>query len=506
MTKVSVWRVFMPVMLGVFLTAVDATIVTTALPSIAGGLGELDHFAWIVTAYLLTMTASMPIHGRLGDMHGAKQMFVASIAIFLTGTLLAGLSRSMTELLAFRALQGAGAGGLWVGAQMIIAQVVSPRERGRYESLLGSVFTAAYLIGPLVGGLVITVLSWRWVFFVNVPIALLAGVMATRLPLPRMRLPGSFDAAGAVLLTTGVGMLVILVSSGGDAFALGSVETLALGGMTACIVAGFVWREMRAQTPIIPLRLFRSNAFAVMSAMSFLFGMAVMAAFAFIPTHLQLVYGASPTGAGLHFLPFMLGMVGAKYCAGRLISRTGSYRWVPIVGTAVTVAGMSSMASLSADTSLTIASLYIAAFGIGTGLVTLVPVLCVQNDAAPSDLGAATSTVMFFYVLGQPLGTAILSAIFVSRLAERLHELPGAAAAKLGGGANFDPATLAALPPEVHARALDVFAHSLRGVYLWGIVIAIAAFAVSLWLREKPLRTTVNGPIEACAPDTSDEA
>jgi EmrB/QacA subfamily drug resistance transporter len=484
--------IFVALMLGMFLAALDQTIVSTALPTIVGDLGGLNHLSWVVTAYLLAATVSTPLYGKLGDMIGRKPVFLAAILIFLAGSLLAGLSQTMAQLIAFRAFQGLGAGGLMVGAQAIIGDIVPPRERGRYMGLIGAVFAVASVAGPLLGGFFVDNLSWRWVFYVNMPIGVLAvAIVALRLHLPVHHQRHKVDYLGTVLLTAGVGALILLTTWAGNQYAWGSGTIIGLGIAGVVLLAGFIWWESRAAEPIIPLGLFRSSVFRVASTMAFFVGFALFGAIIFIPLYLQLVYGASPTSSGLQMLPLMAGLLIAAIGSGRAISRLGRYKVFPIAGTAILVAGMFLLSLLTASTAHWVASTYMLVVGIGIGLVMQVLVLVVQNDVERKDIGVATATSTFFRSVGGSFGVAIFGAIFSLRLTNALKDFPVAARARLAGGVHITPAEAKQLPPALHERFLQAFAHSLHGVFLVGMAIAAIPFVLSWILREVPLRTTL---------------
>jgi len=492
LTGKALWTVFAALMLGMFLAALDQTIVSTALPTIVGDLGGLNHLSWVVTAYLLASTVSTPLYGKLGDMYGRKHIFLAAIIIFLVGSMLAGISQTMTELIGFRALQGIGAGGLIVGAQAIIGDIVPPRERGRYMGLIGSVFAVASVAGPLLGGFFVDNLSWRWVFYVNLPIGALALlIVITRLHLPSRRTSHRIDYLGALLLSGGVSALILLTSWGGNEFAWRSKPIYAMAITGVVLLAAFVWRETRAAEPIMPPRLFQSRIFNVSNAMGFTIGMAMFGAIVFIPLYLQLVYGASPTSSGLRLLPLMAGLLVAAVASGRIISRIGRYKPFPIAGTAVLVGGMFLLSRLGVGTSPWLASLYMLVVGVGIGLVMQVLVLVVQNAARPEDMGVVTSTATFFRSVGGSFGVAIFGAIFASGLSAQLAKLPPSLTAHLGGGVHLNPEQVRHLPPAVHDVFLQAFAHSLHGVFLWGVAMTVIPFGLSWLLKEVPLRTTV---------------
>jgi EmrB/QacA subfamily drug resistance transporter len=495
LTGRPLWTIFAALMLGMFLAALDQTIVSTALPTIVGDLGGLSHLSWVVTAYLLAATVSTPIYGKLGDMYGRKPVFQAAILIFLAGSMLAGLSQTMGELIGFRALQGMGAGGLMVGAQAIIADIVPPRERGRYMGLIGAVFAVASVAGPLLGGVLVDNFSWRWIFYVNLPVGAFAvAIVALRLNLPSRKTRHRIDYVGAALLGGGVASLILLTTWGGNQFAWKSAPIVGLGIAGVALLAAFIWQERRAAEPVIPLSLFRSSVFNVSSAMGFTIGMAMFGAIVFIPLFLQLVYGASPTESGLRLLPLMGGLLAAAIASGRAISAIGRYKAFPIAGTAILVAGMFLLSRLGVGTAPWVASVYMLVVGVGIGLVMQVLVLVVQNDVRPQDIGVATSTATFFRSVGGSFGVAIFGAIFAARLTDRLRELPAASAARLSGGVHLTPEQAKHLPPDVHADFLQAFSHSLHGVFLWGMAIAVIPFGLSWLLKEVPLRTTL-GPV-----------
>jgi EmrB/QacA subfamily drug resistance transporter len=493
--------IFAALMLGMFLAALDQTILSTALPTIVGDLGGLDHLSWVVTSYLLASTASTPLYGKLGDMYGRKPVFLAAILIFLAGSMLSGLSQTMGQLIGFRALQGIGAGGLMVGAQAIIADIVAPRERGRYMGLIGSVFAVASVAGPLLGGFLVETISWRWVFYVNLPIgivAVLVVVFKLHLHTPAQR--HAIDYLGAALLTAGVSALILLTTWAGNEYAWGSPVIAGLALASGALLAAFVWQERRAAEPIIPLSLFASPVFRVATSLGFLIGLAMFGAIIFIPLFLQLVYGVSPTSSGLRMLPLMAGLLAASVASGRLITRLGRYKAFPVAGTAITAIGMFLLSRLEVDTPPWVASVYMLVVGAGIGLVMQVLVLVVQNDAPARDVGVATATATFCRSMGGSLGVALLGAIFASRLAHGLAALPGDAAARLAGGVNVSPEQVHALPAAVRHDFLLVFVDALQPVFLVGAGLTAATFALSWLLKEVPLRAATHANAAASPP------
>jgi EmrB/QacA subfamily drug resistance transporter len=502
--------VFAALMLGMLLAALDQTIVSTALPTIVGDLGGVSHLSWVVTSYLLASTISTPLYGKLGDMYGRKGWFQFAIVIFLAGSALSGASQSMTELVLFRALQGLGAGGLMVGAQAIIGDLVPPRDRGRYMGLMGSVFAFASVVGPLLGGFFVDALSWRWVFYVNLPIGVVALVVtATRLHLPpRERSQHRVDYLGSALLAAGATSLILLTTWGGNQYAWNSATIIGLGIAGVTLLVLFVFQERRAREPVIPLTLFRSGPFSVVSGVSFLVGLAMFGALTFLPLFLQVVDGASPTGSGLLMLPLMAGLLTASILSGRLITRIGRYKVFPVVGAAIITVGMYLLSLLHVDTTRVTSSLYMLVIGVGIGTVMPVLVLVAQNAAPPRDMGAATSTATFFRSIGGSVGVAVFGAIFAAQLGTQIAKLvPG------GGLQHFDshsllgsPSAIRSLPPKVHEPLLHAFANSLHTVFLWGMALAFLAFLLTLALKEVPLRTGTSAESQAAAEVTGSEA
>jgi EmrB/QacA subfamily drug resistance transporter len=484
--------IFGALMLGMFLAALDQTIVSTALPTIVGDLGGLNHLAWVVTAYLVASTASTPLYGKLGDMLGRKPVFQAAIAIFLVGSLLSGAATSLGELVVFRAIQGIGAGGLMVGAQAIIGDIVPPRERGRYMGIIGSVFAVASVAGPLLGGFFVDNLSWRWVFYVNMPVGAAALiVVATRLHLPARREQHDVDYLGAALLTAAVVCLVLVTTWGGNEYAWGSGTIVGLGAAAVVLGVLFAWHERHAAEPLMAPHLFRSRTFNVANATGLIVGLGMFGALTFLPLYLQVVRGASPTVSGLLLIPLMAGLLTASILSGRWISTHGRYRVFPIAGTALFAAGMGLLSSLDAHTGFAATALYMVVVGVGIGLVMQVLVLVVQNDAPPADIGVATSTATFFRSIGGSIGVAIFGAIFAARLREGLHTLGPGAAAHLhltSGSVQINPAAVKALPAGVRESFLSIFVKAVHGPFLYGVGFALAAFLLTLVLPEVPLR------------------
>ncbi|WFE38095.1 MDR family MFS transporter [Micromonospora sp. WMMD998] len=489
-------------MTGMLLAALDQTIVGTALPTIVGELGGIDHYSWVVTAYLLASTASTPLYGKMADLYGRRPVFLFSIGAFLLGSLLAGLSRDMTQLIVTRGVQGLGAGGLMTLAFVIVSDVVPPRERGRYQGLFGAVFGLSSVAGPLVGGYFAET-NWRWIFYINVPLAILAIVVCWHVMrlVPFQRREHTVDWIGAALLVAGVSCLLLALSWGGTSYAWGSGVILGLFVAGAVLGAAFLFQEARTREPILPLRLFRSRTFALANSAGFVLGLVMFGSIIFIPLYLQIVKGASPTRSGLLMLPMMAGIIVTSILTGRAMSRIGRYKWFPVTGSAVLVAGMLLFRHLQVSTSLWVAFGYMVVIGVGLGLCMQSLILAVQNAVDVRDLGAGTSSATFFRSLGGSFGVAILGAVLSTRLSAALGDrLPGAvaqlppqqrAAVAAGGAENIsinDPATILALPAPVRAAIQASFVDALHVVFLTTGLVAVLAVLVTLAMPNHQLR------------------
>jgi EmrB/QacA subfamily drug resistance transporter len=490
LTHAQILVVLSGLMLGLFLASLDQTVVATALPTIVGELGGIERLSWVVTAYLLAATASSPLYGKISDLYGRKQVFQFSIVVFMTGSLLAGVAQDMTQLIACRALQGLGAGGLIVMALTIIGDVVSPRQRGKYQGYMGAVFAVSSIAGPLLGGLFVDHLSWRWIFFVNLPIGALALAVTTAvLDLPRSS-GGTrrIDYAGGALLVAAVSAMLLVTVWGGTEHEWGSPTIIALSAVSVILAGSFVLWERRAPEPILPLRLFRNRVYSLSNAIGFIVGLSMLGGIVFLPLFLQVVTGASATASGMLILPLMSGVIGASIGAGRLITRTGRYKIYPVAGSALTVAGLLALSRMEADVSRLQSSLSMLVFGIGLGLILPVLVLAVQNSVDRSDLGTATSSGAFFRSLGGAFGTAIFGAIMAARLGHWLPRLLPDGNAMEPGAVLGSPEFIRGLAPEVQGAVVEAFTRSISGVFLWAVPIAALAFVLVLFLPELPLR------------------
>ncbi|MER7704840.1 MDR family MFS transporter [Kitasatospora sp. NPDC097605] len=494
----NLWVPIGALLLAMLLAALDQTIVSTALPTIVSDLGGLEHLSWVVTAYLLASTAATPLWGKLGDMYGRKVFFQASIVIFLLGSVLCGIAQNMGELIAFRALQGLGGGGLIVLSQAIVGDLVPPRDRGKYQGVFGAVFGVTSVLGPLLGGLFVDNLSWRWVFYVNLPIGVVAlAVIATVLHGAETRRRHRIDYPGTVLIASVATCLVLVTSLGGTTWAWDSWQIIGLAVLGLVLLLAFVLVERTAVEPVLPLRLFRSRTFSLVAVISFVIGFAMFGALTYLPTFLQVVMGVSPTMSGIHMLPMVIGMLVTSIGSGQIVARTGHYRIFPIAGTAITVVGLLLLSMLDEHTSTFVMSCYFLVFGLGLGLVMQVLVLIVQNSVGYQDLGVATAGATFFRSIGASVGVSVFGTIFASGLNSRLRDALAGVPLPPGfdlGVIASDPRVVESLPAAVQDGIHHAYAESITRVFLYAMPVAAVAFVLALFLREQKLRSTVTAP------------
>jgi EmrB/QacA subfamily drug resistance transporter len=488
-------------MVGMFLSALDQSIVGTALPRITSELGGLDKLSWVVTAYMLTATASTPLWGKISDLYGRKPLFQIAIITFLVGSLLAGLSANIEQLIAFRAIQGLGGGGMMALAMATIGDVIPPRERGRYQGYFAAVFGTSSVLGPVLGGWFADGPGWEWIFFMNIPIGLVALVVTSAaLKMPHVRRNHSIDYLGAAVVVASVTSILLYTAWAGPDHGWTSSLGLALliGGLLLAVV--FVLVERRATEPIIPMRLFGNSIFSIANLFGFLIGIAMFGSMIFIPVYLQVVDGMSPTMSGLAMVPMVIGIFSTSITAGQLMSRNGRYKIFPILGAATVIVGLVMLSRLTDSTPYWFAGLSMYVLGAGLGFTMQVLITVVQNSVDRSDMGVATSSVAFFRQMGGSFGTALFGAILSSRLsvhiAEAVQGVPaGQVPANVGDAANNVQA-INALPEPVHSLVTGAFSQSLHDVFLSAVPLVAVALLVAFFLKEKPLATRDTAPAE----------
>ncbi|RUP04019.1 MAG: DHA2 family efflux MFS transporter permease subunit [Mycobacterium sp.] len=487
--------IFAAIALGMLLAALDQTIVATALPTIVADLGDAGRQSWVVTSYLLASTIVTALVGKLGDIFGRKRVFEVAVLFFVLGSVLCGLAHSMTMLVGARALQGIGGGAITVTASALIGEVVPLRERGRYQGILGAVFGVTTVVGPLLGGYFTDYLTWRWAFWINLPVSLVViCVAAAAIPALKAETKPVVDYAGIVFIGLGAAGLTLATSWGGTVHPWGSPTIIGLFVGAAVALGVFVWVENRAAAPILPIRLFGSPVFTVCCVLSFVVGFAMLGAMTFLPTFMQYVNGVSATTSGLRTLPMVVGMLITSTGSGSVVGRTGRYKIFPVVGTALMTLAFLLMSTMDGSTSALLQSVYLLILGAGIGLSMQVLVLIVQNTSNFEDLGVATSGVSFFRTIGSSFGAAIFGSLFVNFLSSRLT----AALAETGASrdAVSSPAALHRQPAAVAAPIVHAYSESLSQVFLWAAPVAAAGFVLALFLREVPLRDIHNSAVD----------
>ncbi|MDH6138564.1 MDR family MFS transporter [Kitasatospora acidiphila] len=490
------------VMIGLVITMLlamlDNLIVGTAMPTIVGDLGGANHLSWVVTSYTLATAAATPIWGKLGDLYGRKGTFLTSITIFLAGSALAGLSQNMNEMIAFRALQGLGAGGLMVGVMSIMGALVSPRERGKYQGLFAAVMALATIGGPLLGGFITDHFSWHWIFYINIPLGAIALAMVTiTLHLPKSRSNAKIDYLGALLLTVGITSLVLITTWGGTQYAWGSKHIIGLAVLAVASLIGFCYVEQRVSEPMLPLGLFRNRDFTVVSIIGFIVGFQMFGGVTFLPQYQQIVQNASATNSGLLLMPMMFGMLVVSLVVGQVVTKTGKYRIFPIIGTVVMGVGSFLLSGMGTDTTRLTSGIYMAVLGAGMGFLMQITMLVAQNSVELKDMGVASSTATLFRTIGGSFGVALFGAIYTNRMKDTLAKahLPSSG----GSTADLTPARLRGMKPEVQNVIHHGVTNGIHSVFLWAAAISVLAIAASLFLRGAPLRGAGKPSVEAAA-------
>lgn len=493
LTQRRIWIIFSALIAGMLLSSLDQTIVATAMPTIVGDLGGVEHQVWITTAYLLATTIVMPIYGKFGDVLGRRRLFLVAIALFTLASVGCAFATDFWVFVVFRAMQGLGGGGLMILSQAIIADIVPANERGKYLGPLGGIFGLSAIGGPLLGGFFVDHLTWQWAFYINIPVGIAAFVIAlVALTLPNKKATQPIDVLGVVFLSVATTCLIFFTDFGGDkAHGWGAVETWAWGlGLLAAAVA-FVITEARAADPVIPLSLFRNPIFVNATAIGLALGLGMFAAIGFVPTFLQMSSGTSAAASGLLLLPMMVGLIGTSIASGAAITKTGRYRIFPILGTIITAAAMVMMTTLAADTPIWLICVYLFVFGAGLGLIMQVVVLVVQNAVPAAMIGTATSTNNYFREVGAALGTAVFGTIFTTRLTENLTGVFTAAGASTSDAstatATLDPKTLNQLPAPLRDGVVTAYADALAPVFWYLLPFIGIAFVLALVLKQIPL-------------------
>jgi EmrB/QacA subfamily drug resistance transporter len=501
----EVFIVLPGLLLAILLAMLDNLIVSTALPRIVGDLGGVAHLSWVVTAYILASTITTPFYGKLGDMYGRKTFFITAIIIFLIGSALSGLSQNMAQLIAFRALQGLGAGGLMVGAMATLGDIVAPRERGRYMSYMMVVMMLATIGGPLLGGFITTSFSWRWIFYINLPVggAALIYLLAT-MRVPAKKVSHRIDYLGGSLLAVATTALILLATWGGTQYRWASVQIIGLGLVAAAGAVAFYLVETRAEEPMLPLHVFRNRNFSLAMAMTFFTGLAMFGAMTFLPLYQQTVQGASPTVSGLMLTPMMLGVTVTSIVAGQVITKTGRYKIFPILGGALMIVAMFLLTRLGVSTSRLTSGLYYVVLGLGMGALMQMVSLIAQNSVELKDMGVASSGRMFFQQIGGSLGVAAFGAIFASRLTGSLRAEAGSGVHISASGGQLDPAMVNQLPAPVRHDVFYAITHAVQGVFVWAAPSAVVIFLLALLIKEVPLRGRVPAGGETASQQTEE--
>ncbi|MEU1402668.1 MDR family MFS transporter [Streptomyces sp. NPDC005728] len=492
----SVRVVLLALMIAMMLAMLDNMIVGTAMPTIVGDLGGLEHLSWVVTGYTLATAASTPVWGKIGDMYGRKGAFLSSIVIFLIGSALSGMAQDMGQLIGFRAVQGLGAGGLMVGVMAIIGDLIPPRERGKYQGMMAGVMALAMIGGPLVGGTITDNWGWRWAFYINLPLGAVAlALVSAVLHLPKKRAKAGIDYLGVVLLTVGITSIVLVTTWGGSEYAWTSARIMELIGIGVAALVGFVFWQTKASEPVLPLHIFRSRNFTLMSIIGFITGFVMFGATLFLPLYQQSVQGASATNSGLLLLPMLGAMLVTSMIAGRVTTNSGRYKVFPIVGGVLMIVGLYLLSLMDTDTTRLTSGIYMAVLGAGMGCLMQITMLVAQNSVQMKDMGVASSSATLFRTLGSSFGVAIMGALFNHRIQDVMAERAGALGSKITErSAQLDAASLAKLP----AQAREAYQHAVsagtHSAFLLGAVIAVLVLIAAVFVKEVPLKGGAQKP------------
>ncbi|WP_399887042.1 MDR family MFS transporter [Streptomyces sp. BBFR51] len=497
----SVRVVLLALMIAMMLAMLDNMIIGTAMPTIVGELGGLEHLSWVVTAYTLATAAATPLWGKLGDMYGRKGVFMTSIVIFLVGSALSGMAQDMGQLIGFRAVQGLGAGGLMVGVMAIIGDLIPPRERGKYQGMMAGVMALAMIGGPLVGGTITDNWGWRWSFYINLPLGAIALIaISAVLHLPKKRSQARIDYPGAALLTVGITAIVLVTTWGGTEYAWTSARIMELIGIGVVALVGFVFWQTRAAEPILPLHIFRSRNFTLMSVIGFIVGFVMFGATLFLPLYQQSVQGASATNSGLLLLPMLGAMLVTSMVAGRITTNTGRYKIFPLAGGALMTVGLYLLSTMDTDTTRFTSGLYMAVLGLGMGCLMQITMLVAQNSVEMKDMGVASSSTTLFRTLGASFGVAIMGALFNHRVQDVMTERAGAAGSKMTEqSAQLTPDALAKLPEVLRDAYQHAVSSGVHGAFLLGSVVAVVALVAAVFVKEVPLKGAGSKPADAPA-------
>ncbi|MEV4014485.1 MDR family MFS transporter [Nonomuraea angiospora] len=481
-------------MLAMLTSMISTSVVGTALPTIVGELGGQDQYSWVASATMLTMTVSTPLWGKLSDLFGRKLLFQTALGLFVAASLVAGLSQNMGQLIAARAVQGLGVGGLSALAQVILGDIVSPRERGRYSGYMGAVFGISTVAGPLLGGFLVDTdwLGWRWCFYVVVPFALVSFIVIQKvLKLPKIKRSTSIDIWGATTITASASALMLLLTLGGVEFEWNSLWTYFLAALSLLMLALAVLSERTARNPILPPRLFRNRTFVLTGLASLFVGMAMFGAMIYLPQYLQIVKGLSPTESGLMTLPMVVALFLAGVISGKIVTQTGRWKIFPVVGLLVVAVGLFLLSRLHVDSSEWLIGFDVAVLGTGLGLSMQMLILAAQNGSELRDMASTTSGVSFFRSLGGAVGVAAFGAILTNRLKDEIADMLRAAHIVLPGGSNVklgSPSAIQQLPAPIKNIVLEAFTRGLETVFMVGVPIALLGFVATIFLKELPLR------------------